>query len=58
MVESRTVGSSAFFTTESDDVWGSTRTRSVLNTGLIDAIAKEPHVDEAETLVSVGKQKI
>jgi hypothetical protein len=41
------VESSAFFTTEPDDGWGGTRT--VLNTGLIDAIAKEP-IDLADDL--------
>jgi hypothetical protein len=43
------VESSAFFTSESDDVWGGTGTRSVLNTGLIDAIARAP-IDLADDL--------
>jgi hypothetical protein len=43
------VESSAFFTSESDDVWGGTGTRSVLNTGLIDAIARAP-IDVADDL--------
>jgi hypothetical protein len=43
------VESSAFSTSESDDVWGGTGTRSVLNTGLIDAIARAP-IDLADDL--------